>query len=120
MLQGFFHAWERRLAAATTNRVVRPFDWGLDWIPQNGHRPDAGDADIVGDWVSHVMADTDAFFTPEPTSDYRLTARPDGDLLTFPSALATPHPENNTVYCRYFPARLKPRAPKTDQPPVVQ
>src|SRR5262249_44147690 len=32
MLQAFFHAWERRLAEATTDRVVRPFDWGLDWI----------------------------------------------------------------------------------------
>ena len=33
MLQSLFHNWERRLAAATTDRVVRPFDWGLDWIP---------------------------------------------------------------------------------------
>ena len=39
MLQPFFHAWERRLAAETTTRVVRPFEWGLDWIAQNGHRP---------------------------------------------------------------------------------
>ena len=37
MLQAFFHAWERRLASVTTDRVVRPFDWGLDWIPPNGH-----------------------------------------------------------------------------------
>ena len=28
----FFHAWERRLASVTTDRVVRPFDWGLEWI----------------------------------------------------------------------------------------
>ena len=33
MLQAFFHAWERRLASVTDDRVVRPFDWGLDWIP---------------------------------------------------------------------------------------
>ena len=37
MLQAFFHAWERRLASVTTDRVVRPFEWGLEWIPQNGH-----------------------------------------------------------------------------------
>ena len=125
MLQWLFHAWERRLASATTDRVVRPFDWGLDWIPSNGHRPDAAAfppealgraspklvgfggerrraaADIVGDWVAGVMADTDAFFTPAPTADYTLH----GDLLTFPSALVTPHRENNTVACRYFRAR---------------
>ena len=45
MLQVFFHAWERRLAAVTTDRVVRPFDWGLDWIPQNGHPDGAPAAD---------------------------------------------------------------------------
>ena len=36
MLQRLFHAWERRLASVTKDRVVRPFDWGLDWIPHNG------------------------------------------------------------------------------------
>jgi pimeloyl-ACP methyl ester carboxylesterase len=30
-------------------------------------------------------------------------------VLTFPSALTTPHETNNTVYCRYFPAPLKRR-----------
>ena len=116
MLQAFFHAWERQLAAVTTDRVVRPFEWGLEWIPPNGshshgsedqRRNSKGSPDEeLGNWVAQVMADTDAFFTPEPTSDYRLHRRtPDSDgLLTFPSALATPHRENNTVYCRLFPA----------------
>ena len=105
MLQALFHAWERRLADATKDRVVRPFDWGLDWIPTNGHRPDAAPADRVADWVSHVMRDTDAFFTPPPTTDYTLTSRADGNLLAFPSALTTPHESNNTAYARFFPAR---------------
>jgi dienelactone hydrolase len=110
MLQAFFHAWERRLASVTTDRIVRPFEWGLDWIPENGHRPGALPAEVVGDWVSHVMADTDAFFTPPPTSDYTVRSAPDGGVLTFPSALATPHEANNTVSCRYFPAATKGRA----------
>ena len=109
MLQAFFHAWERRLASVTKDRVVRPFDWGLEWIPQNGHRPGATPPEVIGDWVAHVMADTDAFFTPPPTTDYTLQPSPDGGLLTFPSALTTPHETNNTVYCRYFPAPLKGR-----------
>jgi hypothetical protein len=29
------------------------------------------------------MADTDAFFTPPPITDYTLQPAPDGDLLTF-------------------------------------
>jgi hypothetical protein len=110
MLQAFFHAWERRLASVTKDRVVRPFDWGLEWIPENGHQPGAPPAEVVGDWVSHVMADTDAFFTPPPTPDYTLRPAPDGGLLTFPSALTTPHETNNTVYCRYFTARAQGRA----------
>jgi hypothetical protein len=104
MLQGLFHAWERRLAAATTDRVVRPFEWGLEWIPENGDDAATAPADRLGHWISEVMVDSDAFFTPPPTTDYTLTPRPEGDLLTFPSAFTTPHDENNTVYARYFPA----------------
>jgi hypothetical protein len=104
VLQLAFHTWERRLASATTNRVVRDFDWGLDWIPNNTD---------LHDWVSEVMADTDRFFTPPPTTDYSLSAAsPEGDrLLTFPTAFPTPHTENNTVYCRYFRARATKGAP---------
>jgi hypothetical protein len=59
--------------------------------------------------VARIMEDSDAFYTPEPTQAYRLTAAsPQGDrLLVFPSALETPHPVNNIVYCRYFPARRR-------------
>ena len=107
MLQSLFHAWERRLASRSKDRVVRPFEWGLEWIPQTGHPPGADPAHVVGDWVSRVMADTDRFFTPEPTRDYTLDGAADDGVLAFPSAYVTPHRENNTVYCRYFPARSR-------------
>jgi hypothetical protein len=108
MLEAIFHAWERRLAAATTDRIVRPFDWGLDWIPPNGHHPDlhAGDAAArVSEWVDGVMSDTDAFFHAAPTSHYIRRSDATGDVVLFPSALNTPHTENNTVRCGFFPAR---------------
>src|SRR5271169_1965090 len=106
MLQALFHAWERRLVSVTKDRIVRPFEWGLEWVPQNGHLPGALPADVLRDWVSGVMADTDRFFSPGPTDQYEFTATADGDRwLKFPSALTTPCHENNTVYCRYFPAR---------------
>src|SRR5688500_1607351 len=138
MLQAIFHAWERRLASVTTDRIVRPFEWGLEWIPRNGtgashHAPGATPAqahadasagpsfrpgepekpaEVIPDWVSHVMADTDASYTPPPTRDYNLSGpSAEGDrLLTFPSALETPHRENNTVYCRLFPGRNRDSA----------
>jgi len=109
MLQTVFEAWERRLASATTDRVVRPFEWGVEWIPQNGHPDTHPPAESIRRWVSDVMKNTDAFFTPPPTRDYTLSDRsPDGDrTLRFPTAFPTPHRENNTVYCRYFQARAR-------------
>jgi dienelactone hydrolase len=106
MLQVLFHSWERHLASVTKDRVVRPFEWGLEWVPQNGHAPGAPPADVLRDWVSEVMADTDAFFSPGQTDQYKFRTTAEGEQwLTFPSALATPYTENNTVHCRYFPAR---------------
>ena len=109
MLQGLFHAWERRLAFATKDRVVRPFEWGLDWLTRP-QPPAASPARLIGEWVADVMANTDAFFTPPPTTAYTLGAGlEDGEqLLTFPSAFDTPHPENNTVYGRVFRAKENP------------
>ncbi|MFN7918307.1 MAG: hypothetical protein U0Q55_23395 [Vicinamibacterales bacterium] len=111
MLQALFHAWERKLASVTKDRVVRPFEWGLDWLshhdtPEGGPHP----PDLIGDWVEDVMRDTDAFYTPEPTTDYTLGPglEPGEELLTFPSALTTPHVENNTVYGRIFHPKPDP------------
>jgi len=40
MISNFFHRWEHQLHdVSKTRRVVRAFDWGLDWVPQNGHAP---------------------------------------------------------------------------------
>jgi hypothetical protein len=114
MLQALFHAWERRLASVTNDRVVRPFEWGLEWVPRNGSAQSAAPAVVMRDWVSHVMADTDAFFTPGPTTDYALR----GDELTFPSALETPHESNNTVHCRWFPTASR-RSPATSRRAAV-
>lgn len=115
MIQSFFHAWERRLAAAATDRVVRPFDWGVDWADPSAGASEAPEA-LLRRWVAGVMADSSAFYTSEPTNAYRLGAPDDrGERqLTYPTAFETPHAENNTVYGRFVPARRtrrdKPRA----------
>jgi pimeloyl-ACP methyl ester carboxylesterase len=114
MLSSFFHAWERRLASVTKDRVVRPFDWGLDWIAPNGHhQTDPGDR--VAAWVSEVMRHTPGFFDLPVTSDFTFTEASDvlrkqgeAGTLRFPSAVVTPHPENNTVVGRWFPAADEP------------
>ena len=40
MIARAFHAWERRLASVDQNRIVRPFEWGLDWLGLNTDTPD--------------------------------------------------------------------------------
>jgi hypothetical protein len=115
MLSHFFHNWERRLANLTTDRVVRPFEWGLDWLDLQNDPAAARDplAAIQG-YVDGVMADTAAFYaiTPAPRYDFDEAT----GLLEFESALRTPHPENNTVHCRFFPAQTstKRRAEEMD------
>jgi len=93
-----FHNWERRLAAAAENRTVRPFDWGLEWVPDL--------PDVLGDpavrlmaWADEALSRSQDFFAVTP-GEYSV----DGDRLTFQSAVVTPHPENNTVIARFFPA----------------
>ena len=110
IVSGFFHRWEQRLAdVSRTERVLRPFDWGIDWLPPNGHAPDAVADARVAAWIEEVMKDTDTFFTPAATTDYHFAAAPgplhpgdESGTLTFPSGLTTPHAENNVVYARLF------------------
>jgi hypothetical protein len=93
-----FHRWERRLAAAAENRVVRPFEWGLEWL-EALERDEGDPAERLAEWSSHRVANSSEFFALEPCSEYTL----DGSRLTFPSAVRTPHPENNIVHGRFFP-----------------
>ena len=101
--------------SVTTDRVVRPFEWGLDWIPSNsgasGLPPDA----ILADWVDRVMSDTESFFHVPSTDDYQL----DGETLTFPSAYVSPHPQNNVVRARYFPATAPTARPRARRAVLV-
>jgi hypothetical protein len=115
LLAAFFHAWERRLASVSKDRVVRPFEWGLGWISPNGHEH-ADPSVRLEHWVDEVMRDSQAFFTAPPSSDFEFTdatadLRRQGEAgtLRFPSAFVTPHPENNTVVGRWFPSKGEPR-----------
>jgi len=94
----FFHGWERRLASAATNRVARPFEWGQEWLDDQ-LLPASDPRRVLQDWGEATIARGDEFYAVAPANDYALT----GDMLTFTSAIETPHPENNTVRARYFP-----------------
>ena len=111
MLEQIFHRWEHRLASSTTDRIVRPFDWGVEWLPDDPATAGLPASERVEGWVDEGMRDSQAFFTPPPTRDYvfeEATAdrrrRGEAGTLTFPSAYVTPHPVNNTVVGRWFPS----------------
>ena len=99
MLSLVFHQWERRLAAAATDRVVRPFEWGTDWLHGAADEDEGTAGDRLERWAAAMLAESDRFYALAPCSDYDLA----GSVLTFPSAVQTPHVENNTVYGRFFP-----------------
>jgi hypothetical protein len=97
--------WENRLAFRATNRVVRPFDWGLEWthnwpsaarFPQNGHAPH----EYLGALNRAILESSDEFFGYDPARSFNLT----GDVLTFASPVETPHAANNLAHARWFPA----------------
>ena len=115
MISRLFHRWEHRLADRTTDRVVRPFDWGLEWLPSNGHSaPDPAHqpGEIVERWVEEVMQECGAFFSPASEStDFAFDPAPadlrekgEAGTLRFESALVTPHAENNVAAARWFPS----------------
>jgi len=79
--------------------MVRPFEWGLEWIGGGSGEPGGSVAAHLEAWAADRVARSEDFFAVEPDTDYQL----DGDRLSFQSAVRTPHPENNTVRARYFP-----------------
>ena len=131
LIERLFHDWERRLVAVTTDRVVRPFEWGLEWIPDSERggapaeddaagagagrgsddaagkagpgRPESPEA-ILRAWAADATAHSERFYAAPPGRDFDF----DGHRLQFQSAFTTPHPANDTVHARYFPASLRP------------
>jgi hypothetical protein len=94
--------WENRLANRDSNRIVRPFDWGLNWLSI----PDPGDSNAISairQYSLRAVKDSAAFFDYRTPTDFRLAS----GHLTFTSPLETPYPENNTVHAEFFPT---PRA----------
>lgn len=98
--------WENQLCFRATDRVVRPFDVGLEWtyrwpcaqdFPKNGHDP----LGYVAELNQRAIANSEQFFGYEKPTSFALA----GDWLTFQSPVHSPIAENNLVRARWFPAR---------------
>jgi len=116
----WIRAREEQLCFRATNRVVRNFEWGLEWThgwpcarlhPKNGDAPE----DYVARLNHLAMRDSDEFYGYERPRDFELR---DG-ILRFHSPVHTPYPENNLVHAQWFPAAVSAKKPAPRKAVVV-
>jgi len=94
----FFH-WEKWLSQRDTNRTVRDFEWGLEFVSENAGTEDP--KNFLLEYARKVLADSDRYHSCDVLKDAQL----DGGHLTFTSPLQSIYPKNNTVHAQYFPVQ---------------
>ena len=97
----YMHGRERAFYERDNNRLVRPFEWGLQYIIDhvNGDDP----RHVLSMHTERVLKNSDAFYALPEIEDFQLN----GDQLTWTSAVHTASPENNLARGRFFPAKPK-------------
>lgn len=130
--QSWMYRWEHALTSRDTNRVVRPFDWGLEWIhrwPVREDFPEGLSHEQIAERFfalnQRIVERSDEFYSYKVPTDFRLEQRAIrvhqtgskldpklelkyanqiGTFLRFTSPVQTPYPENNEMNARWFPA----------------
>ena len=88
MLKRYMHKRERHFAMLNDNRVVRPFEWGTEFI---GHEADAEDPhQIFSKFSADTIANSDEYFSIAGITDFVVSGQPaeEGDILSVPPAVA--------------------------------
>lgn len=100
------HGRERAHHERDNNRLVRPFEWGLEFIRDrvNGDDPRL----VLRQYAQQAMQNSEEFYALPEITDFQLHE----DQLTWSSGLHTLSVENNLARARYFPAK-----PKNDNRP---
>ncbi len=100
------HSRERWYHARDNNRIVRPFEWGLQFIADhvNGDDPRA----VLSRYSDHALQNSEEFYASPNITDFELN----GERLIWTSASDTPSTENNLARARYFPTKKKRRGPR--------
>ena len=133
--------WETALTTRDTNRIVRPLEWGFDWLPTlpDSERYPDDQARMIA-LSEQITSHSEEFFGYETPTDFRLenrhpqlfptNVRPEtlaqdaelkrkasaGELdtapfLRFTSPARSKYPENDQVNARWFPSHAEGRDP---------
>ncbi len=97
MLRRYMHKREREHAMRDDNRIVRPFEWGMEYVTENPNG--ANPREFFREYTKKTIADSEKFFCSPEINDYDLT----GNDLIWTSGIKTFSPENNKVYAKFFP-----------------
>src|SRR5579884_313471 len=104
--RAWMNRWENELCFRANDRIIRPFEFGLEWASNwpcttEALSPSADPIEFLKQLNRRAIASSQDFFGYESPADFTVS----GDWLEFTSPVATPYPENNRVRARWFPAR---------------
>ena len=100
--------WENELCFRSTDRVTRPFEYGMEWSrdwPLAGESLSASDdpEEFLENFNQRVLSNSQEFFAYQKPSEFQLDA--ETNWLQFDSPVKTPYWENNRVHALWFPAK---------------
>jgi pimeloyl-ACP methyl ester carboxylesterase len=102
MLKRYMHNRERFFAMRDDDRVVHPFDWGMEFVDPNVNGADP--RDFFRKYSADTIENSEAFFSSPEISDFKFEISSGEELLSWTSGIETTSVENNTVRARYFRA----------------
>jgi dienelactone hydrolase len=145
----WMYRWETTLTTLDSNRIVRPVEWGFDWLQDFAPSVDqAGGEAAMLDLNDYILRHRTQFYAYQTPRDFELEERhpqlfptnvrpktlqqdarlqkqaADGRMakaqfLRFTSPVRTPYPENDRVNARWFPAPEGKKAGKRKQAIIV-
>jgi hypothetical protein len=97
MLKRYMHRRERYFAMLNDDRVVRPFEWGTDYLPAEYSIGDPREA--FRRFSAETIEASDEYFGLPISQQFQFSE----GILKWRSAVATDWRENNIAIARYFP-----------------
>jgi hypothetical protein len=99
VLDRIFYLWEKRLSQRDTNRKVRSFEWGIEFVPADIEEENP--VLYLKEYARKFLEESDAYHSYSPPQNICF----DGHHLTFDSPLTSIYPKNNTVHAFHYPVQ---------------